>query len=175
MRKFINHRVKFEASNMKLAFLTLLALFAVSTSVWAGTPPNDLCQDAEDLDVPSTTGGTTLGATFDDVGFCGTANTAPGVWYTVVGTGNTMTISTYENNSSGSANYDTKLSVFCDDCDDLLCVAGNDDEPGCNFHSTASWCSQAGETYHILVHGFGSATGNFDLAVLDDGTLVKGL
>jgi len=112
--------------------------------------------------------GTTIGATFDDVGFCGTGNSAPGVWYTVIGTGNTMTATTCENQSfPGSADYDTKISVFCLDCDAPTCVGGNDDSSGCSFHSTFSWCSQAGATYSILVHGFSSATGDFDLSVSD--------
>jgi len=41
----------------------------------------------------------------------------------VIGTGNTMTASTCD-----QADYDTKISVFCGDCVDKICVAGNDDE-----------------------------------------------
>ncbi|MCH8006801.1 MAG: FG-GAP repeat protein, partial [Planctomycetes bacterium] len=189
-----------------------------------GTP--DLCEDAiGPLAVPSVVSGTTNNTTFDDVGVCGTSNTAPGVWYTVIGTGNTMTATTCENQSfPGSADYDTKITVFrsdplsnccvfsgvggpgCDDpvceaavcaidpfccetqwdglcanqaavlCPDLCvtlcglyltCVDGNDNESSCNLHSTVMWSSQVGVEYRILVHGFGSATGNFGLAVSD--------
>ncbi|MHC4275414.1 MAG: hypothetical protein ACYSUR_17335, partial [Planctomycetota bacterium] len=52
----------------------------------------------------------------------------------------------------------------------LICVNGNDD--ACNtsiFHSTVSWCSQAGAEYYILVHGYSSGTGNFTICVNDDG------
>ncbi|MEE8130615.1 MAG: hypothetical protein V3T48_10015, partial [Vicinamibacterales bacterium] len=134
-------------------------------------PPNDSCEDAiGPLLVPSVVSGTTSGATNDNVGFCGTSNTAPGVWYTVIGTGNTMTATTCENQSfPGSADYDTKISVFSGPCANLTCVAGNDDESGCSFHSTVTWCSAVGVEYRILVHGFSSATGNFDLAVSDNG------
>jgi hypothetical protein len=47
-----------------------------------GVPPNDLCANAQVVAVPSSTAGTTVDATFDGVGTCGTSNTAPGVWYT---------------------------------------------------------------------------------------------
>ncbi|MHC4963926.1 MAG: proprotein convertase P-domain-containing protein [Planctomycetota bacterium] len=52
----------------------------------------------------------------------------------------------------------------------LICVNGNDD--ACNtsiFHSTVSWCSQAGAEYYIMVHGYSSGTGNFTICVNDDG------
>ena len=76
---------------------------------------NDLCADAEMVAVPSVTPGTTIGATDDDAPLCGTSVTAPGVWYTVMGTGNTMTASTCNdgNPDTGDADYDTKLNVYC--------------------------------------------------------------
>jgi subtilisin-like proprotein convertase family protein len=53
---------------------------------------------------------------------------------------------------------------------DLICVNGNDDACSASiFHSTVEWCSQAGAEYLILVHGYGSGTGNFTLCVFDDG------
>jgi hypothetical protein len=140
----------------------------------------DECSDAYGpLAVDSVTPGTTIGATFDaGPNFCDTRVTAPGVWYTVVGTGNTMTASTCNdgNADTGSADYDTKISIFCADCDNRTCVAGQDDNfgAGCDGFSTKlSWPSQADNTYLILVHGFGNATGNFELAILDDGVPVS--
>jgi hypothetical protein len=64
------------------------------------------------------------------------------------------------------------ISVYCNDCDELLCVAGNDDD--CGLQSTASWCSQAGASYLILVHGFGGAEGNFALNLSSDGLACTG-
>ncbi len=141
-----------------------LALFEA-----AGPPANDLCEDAEAVDVgpggSANVEGSTNDATFDDVGFCGTSNTAPGIWYSVIGNGNTMTASTCD-----QADYDTRISVFCGDCDFLLCVDGNDDGPGCGgFTSELNWCAQDGAEYLILVHGFGSATGDFTMTISDDG------
>lgn len=132
-------------------------------------PPNDDCDAAEALAVPGTAFGTTIGANFDpEAGAtCGTAITAEGVWYTVIGNGNTFTASTCD----GATDYDTKLSVFCEDCADLTCVDGNDDGGSQNpqFCSEIAFCTQIGAEYSVLVHGFGADTGNFELTMTDDG------
>lgn len=137
---------------------------------------NDLCADAEMVAVPSVTPGTTIGATDDDAPLCGTSVTAPGVWYTVMGTGNTMTASTCNdgNPDTGDADYDTKLNVYCKGCEELACVGGNDDGPGClGFSSQITWCSEETE-YLILVNGFFGSIGNFNLAVYDNGVACSG-
>jgi len=174
MERYIKQGVKLEASKMKSPFLTFLLLFllsnlllfAISTSVWAGgaAPPNDDCEDAiGPLTVPSMTNGTTTNSTADTAPDCGgdgePVNTTPGVWYTVVGTGNTMAAST----CNETTDYDTELSVYCHECDDLTCIGGNDDNE-CDLKSDVFWCSQAGATYRVFVHGHDGATGNFGLA-----------
>jgi len=139
---------------------------------------NDECFDAIHLAVPSVTPGTTLGATEDIcVPECGTTVTAPGVWYTVIGTGNTMTASTCNDGypETGSADYDSKLNVYCPGCTLARCVAGNDDGPGCTgFSSKVSWCSESNFQYAIFVQGFFGSVGNFDLAVYDNGVPCSG-
>ncbi len=128
-------------------------------------PANDSCGAAIAVAVPSTTPGTTVNATIDDTfPTCGTSITSPGVWYSATGTGNTMTASL----CNGTATHDTKISVYCPDCGAPICVTGNDDF--CGLQSEVSWCSAAGSNYLILVHGFGGATGPFDLVMSDDGT-----
>ncbi len=127
-------------------------------------PANDNCEDATALSIPSVTDGTTEEATFDAAPFCGTSNTAPGVWYSVTGTGTTITAST-----CNAANYDTKISVYCGSCDSLTCVTGLDDTAGCGLTTELSWCSQVGAVYLILIHGFSSGTGNFMLTMTEDG------
>ncbi len=137
-------------------------------------PANDLCVQAiGPLSVPSITPGTTEDATFDDVGDCGTFNdnTAPGVWYTVVGTGKRITASTCGPMCDYDT-YDTKISVFCRSCDEPICIDGNDDncpDGASDFLSTVTWCSQAGAEYLILVHGFESEVGDFKLFLSEDG------
>jgi V8-like Glu-specific endopeptidase len=140
---------------------------------FVGTPPaNDDCADARLIAVPSSTVGSTACATGDGAPFCQTAQAAPGVWYRVYGTGNTMTASTCNEFST----YNTKISVYCNGCDTLSCVAGNDNN--CTAYSgllsKVSWCSQYGTTYLILVHGDHLATGGFILDVYDDGNACTG-
>ena len=125
----------------------------------APAPENDLCSDAVELECGTTVEGTTIGASFDDTGFCGTSNTAPGVWYSVAFDG-LITAST-----CNQADFDTKLSAYSGECGDLGCIDGNDDGPGCaGFTSEFTWPGDGADNL-ILVHGFGTATGNFDLTV----------
>ncbi len=164
-------------------------LFVISIKSWlyqAGgdftlqvqfAPDNDLCADAQAMPVGSTRFGATDAATFDAAPFCGTSNTAPGVWYSITGTGRTITVTT----CNPGTDYDTKVTVYCNDCGVLTCIAGNDDQfgpfdPDCdvlgigfNRGSTLSFCSQAGAQYLILVHGFLAAVGDFELSVFSDG------
>lgn len=133
-------------------------------------PPNDLCENAiGPLEIPSVTPGTTSEATIDsEFPTCVTSITSPGVWYTVIGTGTTITAST----CGPLFTYDTKISVYCQDCDGQVCVTGNDDDcigGASGLLSTVTWCSQAGAEYLILVHGFGGGSGDFELFLSEDG------
>lgn len=132
-------------------------------------PPNDLCANASPLSLNVPAAGSTTDATVDPGAgtYCGTSITSPGVWYAIDGTGNTMTASLCTGTS-----YDTKISVFCGDCASPICVAGNDD--ACSVQSEVSWCSSAGSTYLILVHGFSSSVGDFTIVVTDDGSPCDG-
>ena len=136
-------------------------------------PNTDACDDAFIVDVPgpgedpALTLGLTSRATLELTPVCDQVDqTAPGVWYKVMGTGRTIVADTLD-----WTDYDTKVSVFCGGCGGLLCVAANDD-----YHhpevlgSTVSWCSKWGAVYHILVHGHGSETGNFALKLWDGGS-----
>ncbi|MCC6286119.1 MAG: hypothetical protein IT439_12610 [Phycisphaerales bacterium] len=129
---------------------------------------NDLCADAQAVTLGSVTFGSTLAATVDSVPTCGTTVSAPGVWYSIVGDGTTFTADL----CNGFTTYDSKISVFCGGCATPVCVAGNDDF--CGLQSSVSWCTTAGETYLILVHGFSSSTGDFELSVNSDGLTCGG-
>lgn len=135
----------------------------------AGAPPNDTCNTAIALSVPSSILGTTDFATADPgLPACGTSISAPGVWYTVVGDGTTLSAAT----CNPGTFYDTKLHVFCGSCatGQWVCLAGDDDF--CGFppgHSTVFWCTNPGQVYYILVNGFGGGTGDFELSVTSDG------
>jgi len=125
--------------------------------------PNDLCSDAIAIFCGDVVSGNTFGTTVDAVNSCGgTPVTAPGVWYSFTGTGDFVTVST-----CGTAEYDTKLTVYTDGCGVLSCVAENDDGGGCaDFTSSVGFLSVPGEEYLVLVHGFdAAAAGLFDLSV----------
>jgi hypothetical protein len=123
-------------------------------------PANDLCASAVVLDLsaqnPAVVAGTNRGATVDsEAPACGTIR-APGVWYTVAGTGGDMSAST-----CNAANFDSRISVFSGTCGALTCVAENDDADGCDVSSQVSWASLFGETYYLLVHGFDALPGRY--------------
>jgi hypothetical protein len=133
-------------------------------------PANDYCENAELVLPGSVTSGSTSGASID-TGYpspCGNdaGIAVGGVWYTVVGTGDMMTASTCST-YGGSANYDTQISVYCPTCAAPVCVDGNNDDcSGDDFlSSTVHWCSRAGETYYVLVHGSAGETGEFRLSI----------
>ena len=79
-------------------------------------------------------------------------------------TGNELSASTCNARTGVS---DTKISVYCGSCDDLTCVAGNDDD--CDdfqtFASTVTWCSEPGVTYYISVGKFSAGTGDGDITL----------
>ncbi|MGB1317136.1 MAG: PKD domain-containing protein, partial [Flavobacteriales bacterium] len=141
-------------------------------------PANDLCADAETVICGQTTSGTNVGGTADASlgGNCGTDLTAgPGVWYTFAGTGDFVTVTT----CNIGTDFDTKLGVFSGDCNNLVCVAGNDDDtsgdfgtlcestgvPGSNRASTVGFLSVQGTDYYFYVTGFLQEQGAFDLSV----------
>jgi hypothetical protein len=131
------------------------------------TVPNDLCDDAVPLPgVPGSVSGGTRGAHEDYAPSCqGINDTGPGVWYTVTGTGDTMTASLC--NEGTDPWFDSQLTVYCAGCGGKQCTAADDD--ACRPQSEISWCAAPGRTYHILVHGYGTASGRFQLDVTDDG------
>jgi hypothetical protein len=145
-------------------FGTATGNFSITATLGGAPSGNDACAGALPVACGSTVSGTTVGSSFDNVGFCGTGNTAPGVWYQVIGTGGIISATT----CGAGTNYDTKLSVFSGSCGSLNCVDGDDDDFTCSFsglQSVVDWSSTPGQIYYILVHGFGSATGSFDLTV----------
>ncbi|MEM7245080.1 MAG: proprotein convertase P-domain-containing protein [Acidobacteriota bacterium] len=139
-----------------------------------GVTPRDggeNCSDAvslDDLGLPLTVSGSTTGADDSDPNEntgCGTTDGGPGVWYSITGTGTTLNLST-----CNDADFDTKLRVHCGDCDALACVGGNDDTGGCaGFTTELDVCTEAGETYLVLVFGFGTAAGDYNLTIEDSG------
>lgn len=127
------------------------------------TPENDLCVDATAVTLSCNTttsiSGNTATATNTGNGpACGTtASAAPGLWYSFEGTGGVIEVSL-----CGSP-YDTKLFIYNGSCGALSCVAGNDDF--CGSASQVTFSTIASTTYYVLVAGFGTASGAFDLSI----------
>ncbi|MAO07911.1 MAG: hypothetical protein CL596_04280 [Alteromonas sp.] len=123
--------------------------------------PNDLCDGAIAIDCGDTVLGSTNNATLDDnAPECGTTVTSPGVWYIFEDTSGLASDYVVSLCDGGTA-YDSKLSVYTGDCDNLVCVDGNDDS--CGLQSEVAFSGDGNTTYYILVHGFGGATGDFSL------------
>ena len=108
--------------------------------------------------------GDTLTAT-SDVGVapnCDTTTGAPGVWYKFTdASGFPTEVALFT--CSDDTDYDTKLSVYTGDPSDLICVVGNDDD--CGLQSGVAFLSDGNSTFYILVHGWASSTGNFELTL----------
>ncbi|KAH3767836.1 hypothetical protein Pelo_360 [Pelomyxa schiedti] len=123
--------------------------------------PNSECVNAIPLEVPSTVTGDTTSSSYS-YSPC-YANQVRGIWYSVVGNGRKMTIST----CSESTNFDTVISVV-QSCSNVTgnCIGYCDDY--CGPQSEMSWVSEIGRTDYILVNGFGTASGQFLLNIFDD-------
>jgi hypothetical protein len=132
-------------------------------------PANDLCVNAIQVEIPSSTQGTTAYALIDNnYPSCGYIPiSGPGVWYKIIGNGDTLTAST----CNSYTNNDTKLHVYCGDCSSALCVTGNDNDYNCswnNSNSTVQWQTRDGDTYLILVSS-SAAPGLFQLDITSGG------
>jgi hypothetical protein len=127
-------------------------------------PVNDNCDGALPISCGEIVAGSTDNATVDSsvAPQCDTTVTAPGVWYVYEDTTGLITDITITM-CNGTTDYDSKLSVYTGDCGapPLNCVVGNDDT--CGLQSEVSFQSDGFTTFYILVHGFGGATGNFEI------------
>ena len=99
----------------------------------------------------------------------------PGVWFSVIGDGTTLTATTCNPETPGGDVLDSAISVYCGPCSDLFCVGANLDDANCPIAanaSTVTWCSAPGPEFLILVHGQNAADGGtFGLEVSSDGIL----
>ena len=139
--------------------------FTLTASCGSPVTPGSSCAGAIDIACGDIVSGSTVGGVVQSVTTCGTAgNTAPGVWYKLAGTGTQLAVST----CNAGTNFDTKLQVWSGACGSLVCVGGNDDFSGCSFSSLRSryvFNAAEGTDYYILVTGFSSNTGAYQLSV----------
>ncbi len=139
-------------------------LFALSTmailQATAQAPANDACANPQAVACGTSVTGSTLTATTDVGPFCGTAISAPGVWYTVQGVSGSVTVST-----CAQFDFDTKINVYEGTCDGLQCIGGNDDGGGCGLGSQLTFATWDGGEYLVLVQGYNGTIGTFTLTV----------
>jgi hypothetical protein len=132
-------------------------------------PPNDLCDDAIDIQCGETIAGNfalqgLVTADNTDV-TCASDGFTPGVgaglWYRFVGTGEEVSASTC------GSNADTEIVVYSGDCNNQVCVGNNDDD--CGLQSTVNFFGVAGTEYFINVAYWTPntfpTTGDFELSV----------
>ena len=131
------------------------AVHSVSFNICIGTPPappvNDTCANAIAVDCSDVvTGSTANGAT--DTG----NNASADVWYSYSGAAGDITASLCTN-----TNFDTFIRVF-DTCGGTQ-IASNDDS--CGTQSSVTFTANGTSTYYIMVEGYGTATGSFELTI----------
>ncbi|CAB9529906.1 expressed unknown protein [Seminavis robusta] len=156
------------------------------------TAQNDLCDTALELslDHNNHTGGSdekgsaqvviqgsTALATFSGLSRAGAAcnglsQTAPGVWFSLKGADEEITIRAHTCVSGDDASVvareslaDTTLTVFRgENCQNLQCLVANDDS-SCGQKSLVEWEAAKDEQYFILISGKADKRGSFQLTV----------
>jgi hypothetical protein len=152
----------------------------VAGQTYTFTPTNDYCAHATPLAYGSAVLGTTINASqYSDprtacrIGTTHTPSNAAGVYYRLIGNGQTITVNTCYGPTATSNN--TKLFVYSGGCGNFTCVGSSDDllTGGCGTNSLASavtFATQAGMPYHIYVqYANRGATGPFGLSVSGTG------
>lgn len=128
---------------------------------------NDSCDVSSSIDnlLNEAIRGSTLGARLSPgdalAGECVSSIVGPAAFYSFAGNGAEMIATTcYEYTS-----FDTQLTVLKDGCEVPVCVADNDDEDDREACSTIQWRADSSTQYHVVVHGFKDAFGDFELSV----------
>jgi hypothetical protein len=123
-------------------------------------PANDLLINAIPITCGSVTSGTTVNATNDAAATCTTSITSPAVWYSYTA----ATTGTHVFSLCTGTSYDSKMAVYeniNNTVGGLVCVLGNDDF--CSTQSQVSASLVSGKNYVILVGGYSSNSGPFEL------------
>jgi len=133
-------------------------------------PENAICLGAEPINLNANgravvEGSTVLGRPFEQrLPGCPIGD-APGVWYSLVGTGSAL------RGAICGTDYAANLSVFSGSCNNLRCIdTGTTIQRPCD-NSEVQWDAVAGVNYLILVHGFGGTRGNYNMRIMTEGPL----
>ena len=164
-------------------FCLSLALAANQNCPPVTAAPNQTCATATSLQIGGPIlFGNTITTQASDVPQClGNYGGFNAVWFTVVGDGTTVTLSTCNTgtNSPPATNFDTTLSVYCGaSCaGPFTCVEANDDADECNnganeFSSSLAFPTVAGQTYYVVLSSSTAASevGFYYLNAVSNGT-----
>lgn len=139
-------------------FGTASGAFTLSSSCCSTVPSNDLCGNSIPITCGQTINGTTSCASGETLPLgCYTLNGAPSVWYSVIGTGDYLTLTT-----CGSG-FDTEINVFVGACNALQCLNFNDDGLNCAPQSEIGFTAASGGAYYISISSSDGSSGNFTL------------
>lgn len=165
-------------------FCLLSPHFSLAVAVQSQfTVPNEICTTATPLDVGgSVVQGTTVNGTVTDTSLCWKRHgishgDAPGVWYSVVGTGSGIRAYTCADAGADSVLNKGIMTVYRGNCsrlqcvsvsiiekDENKCIAEGDDNQGAG--EVISWFGLKDVTYYLLVRGTnGADVGTFDLEI----------
>ncbi len=140
--------------------------FTVAFGIPAVAPANDLCANAPEglaTDGTVASGDNTDATATADAGLGGSAG-APEVWYSFVGTGNTVVVETFANGMT-----DSQLIIY-DGCGGTA-LEYNDDKAAPGNMSLISFCTTLGAVYAVEVQGWNGQLGSFDISVTDGGVV----
>ena len=126
----------------------------------ADAPVNDSYKTAQGISCGDVIDGTTNRSAVDAIGSgdCGVDLADKGVWYSYVGTGELVTVSTCSNFT-----FDTKVAIFNGVESFLGCFAENDNGGGCGEGSEKKFFGKQGEVYYIWIGG--DAEGDFAITL----------
>lgn len=133
-------------------------------------PENDMCEASIAMELGEVYEGTTAGSVSEENEFCGDhiADGFGGVWYTFTGTGESTIVGLNAGGLAAFNFFDTQMNIFSGaSCDELTCVGGQGDGEGFRgYENSFVLDTVEGETYHVLVNGFGVDRGDFSIVLL---------
>lgn len=119
-------------------------------------PENNECDLATELVCGETIDGSTINGSFAPEGtdFCNgfVSLSAPTVWYAYTSPVNALLT------ASIAVSFDAQHFVYSGSCDALQCIDGSDFGP-------ISWNAEAGETFYVMVTGWGTGVGDFSITL----------
>jgi len=126
------------------------------------TPENNECPEATVLECGQSEIGNNILATDIDApdGCTGGGTPSEGVWYSFIGTGQEVTVST----DNPETNFDTEINIYQEPCTSLSCLGG-DNDGGTGLTSSYSIMTEIDVEYFIYVDGNNDSFGLFEISL----------